>query len=553
MDTEAPHPAGEPAAIAAPTTVNEHGDRGSIALVFLSLALLVGTWCLTHVELLPREGLTMVSPGAVGGDEPSYLMVVDSILFDHDLELQDDYERVRRGGLDAGRRFADRALDHDTIVVNRSTGAHALWPSAYSARRPGSAEERDCLACRAIAPDFQPGPDLYEVSAHPIAYPLFLAAVIAPTRPSLDEVERRVGLVMVLLSWLGACGTYLLARRVGCSRGPSLLATAILVLASPWLAYARSYYSEPLIGVSLVFAALALRSGRPGLAATGAAAAAMIKPPFAMIGLGWVLERVSQRDWRSAGRMLIVLVPCALATLAFNWWLARTPVIFGGDEVGLSRDFRFLYLTLFQPSHGLFVFAPWTVFAFAAGIEALRPASRNRSGFQRQVAVPALMFLALLGLTAAGPAYSYGPRYWIPFLPWFAVSSVEALRDTRATPRIVFAVLVLTAMVVAIPGALRYPQLYSRIGFVHHFRTLGSEEVRAIIADHADQFSVSFDRDAFVDAAGVAAIIRASNGNFRLLQRLFQQIERVLELNDLLSVTPEVVTAARESLVIGAN
>jgi DNA transposition AAA+ family ATPase len=99
----------------------------------------------------------------------------------------------------------------------------------------------------------------------------------------------------------------------------------------------------------------------------------------------------------------------------------------------------------------------------------------------------------------------------------------------------------------------RYPQLYSRIGFVHHFRTLGSEEVRAIIADHADQFSVSFDRDAFVDAAGVAAIIRASNGNFRLLQRLFQQIERVLELNDLVSVTPEVVTAARESLVIGAN
>src|SRR5215471_17364993 len=69
----------------------------------------------------------------------------------------------------------------------------------------------------------------------------------------------------------------------------------------------------------------------------------------------------------------------------------------------------------------------------------------------------------------------------------------------------------------------------------------------------ADQFSVSFDRDAFVDAAGVAAIIRATNGNFRLLQRLFQQIERVLELNDLLSVTPEVVTAARESLVIGAN
>jgi len=43
------------------------------------------------------------------------------------------------------------------------------------------------------------------------------------------------------------------------------------------------------------------------------------------------------------------------------------------------------------------------------------------------------------------------------------------------------------------------------------------------------------------------------NGNFRLLQRLLQQIERVLELNELTCVTPEVVVAARESLVIGAN
>jgi len=34
---------------------------------------------------------------------------------------------------------------------------------------------------------------------------------------------------------------------------------------------------------------------------------------------------------------------------------------------------------------------------------------------------------------------------------------------------------------------------------------------------------------------------------------LLQQIERVLELNGLVTVTPDVVVAARESLVIGAN
>jgi hypothetical protein len=42
-----------------------------------------------------------------------------------------------------------------------------------------------------------------------------------------------------------------------------------------------------------------------------------------------------------------------------------------------------------------------------------------------------------------------------------------------------------------------------------------------------------------------------TGGNFRLLTRLLTQIERVLEVNQLHSVSTEVVEAARDSLVIG--
>jgi DNA transposition AAA+ family ATPase len=51
----------------------------------------------------------------------------------------------------------------------------------------------------------------------------------------------------------------------------------------------------------------------------------------------------------------------------------------------------------------------------------------------------------------------------------------------------------------------------------------------------------------------MAAISRLTNGNFRLLHRLFVQIERTLLINELHVITEDVVEAARSTLVIGAT
>jgi DNA transposition AAA+ family ATPase len=96
----------------------------------------------------------------------------------------------------------------------------------------------------------------------------------------------------------------------------------------------------------------------------------------------------------------------------------------------------------------------------------------------------------------------------------------------------------------------RYAQLYSRVGFVHEFRPLGASEVRTLLAGWRP-CGVSLPEDLLADAEGIAAIIRVTGGNFRLLERLLTQVGRILELNGLGVVTREVVEAAREVLVIG--
>jgi DNA transposition AAA+ family ATPase len=97
----------------------------------------------------------------------------------------------------------------------------------------------------------------------------------------------------------------------------------------------------------------------------------------------------------------------------------------------------------------------------------------------------------------------------------------------------------------------RYPQLYSRVGFVHAFRPLSAAHVRQLLQQQWVPSGVALREEGVADEEARTAIIRVTGGNFRLLHRLLTQIARLVEINTLQTVTRAVVEAARESLVIG--
>jgi len=97
----------------------------------------------------------------------------------------------------------------------------------------------------------------------------------------------------------------------------------------------------------------------------------------------------------------------------------------------------------------------------------------------------------------------------------------------------------------------RYPQLYSRVGFAHQFRVLSEEESRWLLEERWSHLGMHIRVDDFTDTEALAAIVRITGGNFRVIHRLLMQIERILEINHLQTVTKEVVEKARERLVLG--
>jgi DNA transposition AAA+ family ATPase len=97
----------------------------------------------------------------------------------------------------------------------------------------------------------------------------------------------------------------------------------------------------------------------------------------------------------------------------------------------------------------------------------------------------------------------------------------------------------------------RYAQLYSRVGFVHHFKALSQEEIEFIVQSKWKELGLVLNAEDFTDHEALTTILQITGGNFRLLQRLLSQIVRVLDVNQMHTLTREVIMTARESLIIG--
>ncbi len=84
------------------------GSNLVTAIAGLAL-LLLAPFCVSRSEGKP---ISLGLPGVLSGDEPHYLVLINSLISDGDFDLANNYQDVHRGGPQAGRIFAGQLLDH---------------------------------------------------------------------------------------------------------------------------------------------------------------------------------------------------------------------------------------------------------------------------------------------------------------------------------------------------------------------------------------------------------------------------------------------------------
>lgn len=89
---------------------------------FILASILALFVVLMFLHFSEKSGFFIEPRKVYGGDEEHYLLMINSLVKDYDLELKNNYENARRGGLDAGFLWRKRIVDHHSLYVHKKTG-----------------------------------------------------------------------------------------------------------------------------------------------------------------------------------------------------------------------------------------------------------------------------------------------------------------------------------------------------------------------------------------------------------------------------------------------
>jgi hypothetical protein len=439
-------------------------ERLFLALLTIALGLPL---LLSRAHDVPFLGLPLVT----SGDEPHYLVMVHSLVNDHDLDLSNNYDRARQGSIEVGVGRIGAAIDHQ-IAWYGADGHWRGWDSVYDYAR----DARGQALPPPTLPEPKPGATREfegkaQYSQHPPGLPLLLSPLVYPVRGTA-WVEH-LSIVWSTLATL-ACALMLreLLRGLSNDRGLVNATTLLAILGSPTWHYGRMLFCEPWLALCAVGAlTLATRKNAFFLAGLLLALGIQMKPPFALLAGPLFIDRVLSRDFKRAALFALPV------TLSVALVLYENQLFFGGPLRAAQpwESGNLLSGTLgglFSLQHGLIPFCPALLVALA-GFPALFREHRREAWLVVGMTLPYCLLMWSWYCWWGG--YCYGPRLIAPIIPILFLGALKVLESfsqlSQGRRRLVVATCSLSLLISAL-GALVHLAFWEKHPLIEPFAQL---------------------------------------------------------------------------------
>src|SRR4030095_14342994 len=363
-------------------------------LLILSVFLI-----LPHYFAAPwvRTSLHLGLPRVITGDEPHYLVLINSLLKDGDLDVKNNYESSRMGDLQAGEFWSGKNLDHQTVWYEGNQRMEG-WRG-----QKGTSEKSD-------HPEYSThGPGL-SFLLYPFLYLFKGTSYVEPLSVYFSGI---VTVLAMLTFW------YWVRGYVEDSFYANLI-TLVTFLGTPAWHYGRTLYTEPYLlffGIAAYYFAMKKSNGY--VSGLCIALGMLMKSPFILLMFPLLTRFLFLKNLKAASALLVFPAISLAVILALNQIMFGSP--FRTSQIWEPPPlFRAMRETLFDLHHGLFFFAPAAFLALLGW-----PVFFRSEKWDAYIIFSG--FLLYFGFMMLWPSLGrhYGPRHVLPVVPFLFIGAAK--------------------------------------------------------------------------------------------------------------------------------
>jgi hypothetical protein len=376
---------------------------------YLWLTIAAGLLC--YPTFLHSNGGTGI-PRIGTGDQPHYMIMLDSLIMDGDFDLTNNYSNSEHGGrgMGADNRFKD--YDHHSLFWIK--GRPVQWRDLYESywfnwtRVPGT----DVLLPKRLAGSTEDLTGLIERPAHPIGLPLFLGFFVWPFRGT-GAVEPLALLIITCGGILAMLLFHSLARQWAPSYRVALVVTVLAFLGTPAWHYARCLFAEELlllfaVGACVVSIRWHWFWGAGALIAIGL----LMKPPFVLLAGPLAILAWRTRGLRGVVALAVPLFVAVTVLLVSNAQMYGSPFHMA-QVFWWANPLNGLWQYAFAEK-GILAASPVVLVALAGWPRLLKDRGLDGS----VVLGCAAIYIGILSCWAVWDGgWCYGPRLVLPIVP----------------------------------------------------------------------------------------------------------------------------------------